>query len=331
MAFTKDCPIDLPALQQLDARAEDLWAYGSAFISNTLYFVSPGAQVQYEGLEGLPDSPVIVATNHTQFYDFLPLRAPLLFRGYSFVSWVKARAYRSMRTAKYLSKVGCVPICSRGYILAGDFFATLERRPTEEEYRRLRDHVDRGVALPKEEPYLTLQNKARPILGWAFDPAALSYAKAVRELFYQMMTLTIEKTQQGVDRGDHVHIYPQGSIAQRLIPGKTGVIEAALALNLPILAVGINGCRDSFWGKTPLIVPQKKTVVRFDHLLTHVDRGDFPPDYRPFHPDDTDACRPTLQRYTDQVMERLNTLLDPDHQWAEDRQSDAKSGVARFF
>ena len=331
MAFTKDCPIDLPSLTQLDAKADDLWAYGSAFIANTLYFLAPGSQVRYENLEGLPEHPVIVATNHTQFYDFMPLRAPLLFQGHSFVSWVKARAYRSWRTASYLSRVGCVPICSRGYILAGDFFGTLDRRPTEDEYRKLRDHVDKGVALPKAEPYLTLQNKARSILGAAFDPGQTTYANAIRELFYQMMMLTIEKTQEGVERGDHVHIYPQGSIAQRLIPGKTGVIEAALALDLPILAVGINGCRESFWGKTPVIVPRKKTTVRFDTVLTHVNRSDFPPEYRPFHPDDTDAYRPILQRYTDRVMERLNTLLDADHQWAPDRRSDAKSGVARFF
>lgn len=323
--------IDFEALNNTESIADTRWAASAAGAAVALFRASPGFELTIENLEGLPDRPVIVAMNHTHFYDFLPLRAPTFFMNRTFVSWVKARAYKDPRVGLFLSKTGNVPICSRGYIIASDFYELFERRPTEDEYRVLREHVDHGSPLPDEELYERIQETSRNMLGWAFNPTAQSYRQAVRAVFYELMQISLRKTRRAVNRGDHVHVYPQGSIAQRLIPGKVGIVHAALALGLPILPVGVAGCRDGFHGKTPLPVPGQKMSVRFGDELYTVPRDEFPDDFRPYHPDDEQRVRAQLEYHTQLIMERINELLPPDHQWAPDMQSDAKRGVARFF
>ena len=323
--------LEFEDMNNMESIADDLWAWPAATASMVLFRLTPGVRLILENVEALPDEPVIVAMNHTHFFDFLPLRVPLLFQGYTFVSWVKARVYQDPAVRAFLSHTGNVPLCSRGYIIASDFFELMHRRPTEPEYRHLREHVDHGAPLPEGRLWDTIQETPRNMLGWAFNPHAHSYRQAVRQVFYELMQITLRKTRRGVNRGDHVHVYPQGSIARRLIPGKVGTVETALALGLPILPLGVSGCCEAFHKKTPFLVPGQTVHVRFGDELYVVPRDDFPSDYRPFHPDDESQHRAALEYHTQMLMERINELLTPDYQWAPDMKSNAKSGVARFF
>ena len=323
---------DLRLLKDYDSVPKTFWTTTAAGIALGLWKGSPHFELIMEGAEHLPrDEPVIVAMNHTHFFDFLPLRAPLYFDGQKFCSWVKARAYKSAASSFWLRRVGTIPLCSKGYVIVADYVACFGERPSDETYRILRDHVDAHTPLPEGEPFETIAHRRRDILGWHFDPDARSWRDAVRTVFYDMMQLSVQKTRANVAKGEHVHVYPQGSIARRLIPGKVGMIELALDLGLPILALGVSGCRESFIGKSPLVRPNSRIIVRFDSSLYAVPREEFPHDYRPFHPDDTERHRARLERHTSCVMERINALLEPDYQWATDLQSDAKTGIRRFF
>lgn len=329
---SKKSPIDLNVLRDLDPLADPMWAWGAASIWMGMYKPTPGVRVVYENLEALPQRPVIIAMNHTQFYDFLPLRSPLLFRGKQFVSWVKARAYRNPYAANFLMRTGNIPICSKGYILASDFYALFERAPTEEEYRAMRANLDRQEPFPQDEVFDILQHRKRDILARPFDPKKETWREAMRNISYEFMLITLDKTRQCVDRGQHVHVYPQGTIDARLIPGKTGIIQTALALDLPILPVGVSGCTDGFYKNTPWPMPHTTFTVRFGDTPYVVPRDEFPPSYRPFHPDDEAPYKDRLQRHVDVIMNQLNALLDPECQWADDlHPSHAKTGVDRFF
>ena len=327
-------PIDLEIMNAFDPIARPIWAWGAASIAMGIFKTSPGTTIAFHNLEALPkDRPVIVAMNHTQFYDFLPLRAPLLFRGHRFVSWVKARAYRSSKASGFLMRTGNIPISSKGYIVASDFYDLFQRAPTDEEYEHLRLHLNYNQPFPEKDAiFEKLQFEPREILGRHFNPSRETWRQAIREIFYEFMTLTVEKTRRCVERGDHVHIYPRGTIAPRLIPGKTGIIQTALALDLPILAVGVSGCREAYYKGTPLTYPNSRFVVRFGDELYHVPRNEFPDDYRPFHPDDEMAHRAKLQRHVDVIMDRINALVEPEYQWADDDAlAEVKRGVERFF
>ncbi|MEC9442761.1 MAG: 1-acyl-sn-glycerol-3-phosphate acyltransferase [Myxococcota bacterium] len=323
---------DLKTLAAVDSSCKPNWGRGASDISRLMFWLSPGSSVEIENLDALPREPVIVAMNHTHFYDFLPLRAPLYSKGRHFVSWVKARAYKDPIAGKLLHNTGNVPICSRGYVIAADYFAVFGERMTNDQYRAVRDHVDHGKDLPTDDPRLErLATEGRDILGWSFNPSTHSYGQAIRMIFYDLMQLSLQKTAESVSRGEHVHIYPQGSIAARLIPGKIGTVEAALALGLPILPVGVSGCRETFIGGSPVPAPGQKIIVRYGKRLHSIPREEFPKNYRPFHPDDQAPQREKLEHYTRKIMEDLNELLEPDYQWASDLQSDAKTGVTRFF
>lgn len=324
-------PVDLKSLRAMNPIPNRRWTIPSAGIGVALYKLVPGAQVIVENPEALPQRPAIIAMNHTHFYDWMPLRAPLLFKGQEFISWVKARAYKDAFVSEFLQHVGCIPVCSRGYVIACDFFDVQKRPPTEDEYRALRDHIDKDTELPEGRVFDSIRTTRRDILGRPFDPDAESWASAVRQTYYELMMITIDKTKRNVERGDHVHIYPQGSIAKNLIPGKIGIIQAALALDLPIIAAGMSGCRESYAHNFPVPMPGQKVTIRFSDTPYVIPRDEFPPNYRPFHPEDEKAHRDKLQRHVDVLMEQLNALLEPEYQWAEDMQSDAKTGVMRFF
>lgn len=323
--------IDFQRLNSIQPIANQRWATTFASLGVMTMKLPPGVSIRIENLEQLPDEPVIVAMNHTHMFDFVALRAPLFFKKRTFVSWVKARAYKSPHMNLFLSKTGNVPLCSRGYIMAADYFDLFGERIDEETYRHLRAHVDHGQPLPDGPKFERLQSIARPMLGWQFNPSGISYRESIQSVYYELMQISLRLTRRCINRGDHVHVYPQGSVAAQLIPGRIGTVQAALAFGLPIVTVGVSGFREVFCHPTnPVPMGQGEVVVCFGNMHM-VPREEFPEDFRPFHPVDEQRQRSKLMAYTQTIMQDLNAQLEPSYQWADDMQSDAKVGVNRFF
>ncbi len=324
--------VTIDTLIKTESIANTFCSYLGAGISVVSFKLARGASVRLEGLERLPKAPVIVAMNHTHMMDFLPLRTPLLFKGKTFVSWVKARNYHNPAMRQFLSYTGNVPICSRGYIIAGDLQQLAGKLEDESVYRALRDHVDKGVALPEGPLFDRIQNERRSILGWDFDPSTSTYREAIQATYYEMMQHALRLTQRGVDRGDHAHIYPQGTRSKQLTPGRNGIIQAAIALNLPILPVGVSRTLEVFKApNSPWPKPHSgEIIVRFGEVMA-IPRDELPYDYRPFHPLDERQHRATLDGHIQDVMQRLNGLLEPEYQWADDLQGSVKQGISRFL
>ena len=322
--------IDIDNLNNIESIANPTWAYGAAGISMTTFMLTRGARIRIENLERLPKDPVIVAMNHTHKFDFLPLRAPLLFKGRSFVSWVKSRAYKNAKMGLFLSQTGNVPICSKGYIIAADYFDLFGERIDEETYRALRNHADCGLPLPQTEKFDRLQSTPRAMLGWQFNPSGTTYQEALASAYYEMMQISLRLTRRCINLGSHVHIYPQGAVSGQLTPGHPGVVQAALAFGLPVVTAGVSGTRETFKSSSSFLPKRGEIVVRFGN--THmIPRDEVPSDYRPFHPADERKHKSTLMLHTQKIMEDLNEQLEPSYQWADDMKSDAKTGISRFF
>jgi 1-acyl-sn-glycerol-3-phosphate acyltransferase len=321
--------IDVETLQEINPLANPVWAWGSASIANAIFTFTPKTRVVFENEQILRRGQFIIATNHTHKMDFLPLRAPLLYRGYEFVSWVKARAYKDPAMGTFLKYTGNVPISSRGYLIAADYWDLFGERPTEEEYRALRDHVDKSKPLPDGERYLALQNTPRRMLGLFFHPNTFTYQHAIQQLYYELMQIALRMTRQAIHRGAHVQIYPQGAVSSRLTRGYNGIIHASLALGLPIVPVGISGCREVFVNGGPRTGPGD-IIVRFGEPY-EIDRSTLPSDLRPFHPEDEARYRDLLRSHVDVVMDRLNDTLEPDYQRISEDFYDGKEGLDRFF
>ena len=268
------------------------------------------ARFVVEGLEHLPDQPAVIATNSTQRYDFVASRAALVYAGVPSVTVTKAKNYHAAAMGFVLRRTGVVPLASRGYFILADFLAVVGRRPTDPEYRALRDHLDHGAPLPGGAPFDTIAGQPRQIVGTPFDPAHGSWRETIQGMYAASMAQTVRLAAQAVAGGHHVQMYPEGTVAPTLGPGRIGAVQLALALDLPVVPVGMSGCPAFFWGQTPLLRGGTVTLrfgapYRLDGIA---------PGHQPFDPASERSHRPALQAATDDLMDRINALLDAPYQ-----------------
>ncbi len=288
-----------------------------------------GTRVVFEGLQVPPSTPVIFATNSTQKYDFMPIRVELARRQIPTVTLTKGKNYHWAPMAFLLSRLGVIPLASRGYLLLVDFTGLLGRRPTEDEYRALRSHLDDGTPLPTGEAFARLERTPRRVLGYPFDPTTTGYRALIDQVYAAVMKETLRLTRQAVAAGAHVQIYPEGTAASRLGQGRIGAVELSRALGLPIIPVGISGCREAFGG-SGLSLRGGTITVRFGALFKP-DLHALPADFQPFVPEHEARHRPVLQAATDALMKEINALLDPAYQHLEGFAADGTQGTERFL
>ncbi len=270
------------------------------------------ARVVFEGFEA-PASPVVFATNSTWKYDFMPFRVELERRRIPTVTITKGKNYHARAQGFLLRRLGVVPIVSRGYLLLVDFVAVTGRRPTEAEYAALRRYVDTGEALGAGFDAIT--ENARVLLGHAFDPAAGDYRSFVQGVYAAAMAETVRLCRDAVDAGAHVQIYPEGTVSSRLGPGRIGAVQLAHALGRPIVPAGISG------------IHTDTVTVRFGAPFVPA----LPADLVPFSPEHEAKHRAVLQRETDALMDRIDTLLDPACRRLAGFAPDGTTGTRRFL
>jgi 1-acyl-sn-glycerol-3-phosphate acyltransferase len=288
-----------------------------------------GTTTALDGLERLPREPALICTNSSQKYDFMPLRCDLDARGVRAVTITKGKNYHSLPFRFLLRRLGVIPLASRGYLLAVDFQSVLGRRPTEEEYRALRDHLDRGAPLPATPALDALRTRDRALLGHDLALRSRDYRVALREVYAAVMAESLRLCREAMSAGYHVQIYPEGTVSSRLGVGRPGAVQFAWALGASLVPAGMSGCREAFAGQG-LGLRGGPIVVRFGEPY-RLPPGALPADYRPFHPDDEAAHQPALQQHTGELMTRIDALLDPAYRRAEGLAPDGTQGVRRFL
>ncbi|MCC7071187.1 MAG: 1-acyl-sn-glycerol-3-phosphate acyltransferase [Deltaproteobacteria bacterium] len=269
-----------------------------------------GHHVVVEGAERLPRTPALLCTNSTQRYDFLSFLRALDLVGHRAVTISKAKNFHAAPLRFVMQRAGVVPIVSRGYLLLVDFTSTIGRRPTDDEYRALRRYLDVGTALPEREPFTRLLGLPRSILGHSFEPSRTTLRTQLEQVYASSMTQTLRLARQAVEAGFHVHIYPEGTVSERLGRGRSGAVQLARALGVPLVPVGMSGCRSAWIGATPLPRGGRVTVRVGEPLDVRTLLAALPATYRPFCPDDERAHRATLDAATALLMDRIEGLLD---------------------
>ncbi len=287
-----------------------------------------GAAVRFEGFEP-PTRPVLYVTNSTQKNDFMGIRTEWWRRGVEVSTVTKAKNYHQAVMAFLLGRVGVIPLASRGYFVLVDFKAVAGRRPTEEEYRALRDHLDRDLPLPPGEPFDRLRDTARSILGRAFEPSRSSYRDVIRALYVWSLSETLRLTREVVAAGSSVQMYPEGTVSSRLGKGRIGAVQLAHALGLPIVPVGMSGCREVFRGQG-FGLRRGTITVRFGQPW-ELPRNELPASFRPFHPDDEATHRGVLDGWTETIMTSIDALLDAPYRRQAGFEGDGTKGTRRFL
>ncbi len=292
-----------------------------------LFRVPRRVHFELEGLEYARE-PALLAMNHTHYIDWLPVRWTLQQQGRSLSSFAKPRPYQGRAMAAFLHATGNIPLSSRGYVISADFRCVLDRSPTEEEYRTLRDLVD-GKASPPDAPGPDLERlfqTPRTVLGRAFQPARESYAQMINAVFCDMAHGAIGLAKKALEQGSSLIIAPQGVFTSRLTKGRPGGVQFAHALGLPMVPVGLSGMLEVFPNQGFRNVGGTLTL----RVGPPVDIQ-LPSDHVAFEYASEDRNRVALESETQRLMEAINGLLTPGYQWDENPDGDGISGVARFM
>jgi len=283
-----------------------------------------------EGVENLPSTPVILALNHTDDFSYWPFQYYLHrhFGRYT-ASWVKGKNFEGAGLSWFMRVTNNIPIASRGYLLTRDFLSTVGRRPTDAEYRTLRDALNAGEPVAQGVPQ-ELLSRPRDILGRPFEPTREHYVQAMDGLFDTMMERFVRLNEHALAIDLHLLVYPQGSRSIRLSRGHGGIGQMALHLDVPILPVGVSGGDVIYPTRSPLTKPGR-VVYRIGPAIQPAELADLKPaePYAPFTRA-ASAHVDAFQAVADRVMERIDLLLDEPYRFAADQSTDGVTGTDRF-
>ncbi|MGD8317856.1 MAG: 1-acyl-sn-glycerol-3-phosphate acyltransferase [Myxococcales bacterium] len=333
--------LDLPRLRRIRLMKRPI---GQVFFGHVVltpnYKLLPGVDIQIEGLQNVPDEPVIFAMNHTDRFNYFPFMYEMWKTQDRYMTvWVKGKYYEQPIVATFMELTSNLPTVSRGYIITKDFALTMGRRPTDSEYETLRELVNREADPDGDSATVDVSGippklfeTKRTILGLNFNPAESSYAAAINRVFNAMMREFVRLNERSFELGLDLLVFPQGTRSIRLPKGRIGMMEIALRYKKTIVPVGCNGCDLVYTGSLP-IAKAGTIVYRIGRPIPYEELSDFHIDesYEPFTPEAEHAHRAKFQGAVDLVMNRINDLLDPRYQFSEDLESTGVSGTARFM
>lgn len=294
------------------------------------YWSGARTRIVVENLEALPEDPrVFLAMNHTDRYSTAPLLVTLMRRRDRFAAtWVKGKYYEDPRMAAFMNASNQIPLPSWGYLLASRFKAVAERKPSDAEFAALQAH-SRGEAPATDALAPALLEQLTAAFG------APTLPEGVSQLYAAMMDEVLRINSEALDCGLSILVYPEGTRSLRLTRGRTGLVQVAGRLGVPIVPVGCSGGDVLYPADSPISSGGTVTLrvgapLRWDDddtLGPH--RVDAP--YTPLTREATAAHGAAFRAQTDVVMAAIEALIDPQYGPRPDGASEGVSGVARFL
>ncbi|WP_051904556.1 lysophospholipid acyltransferase family protein [Hippea jasoniae] len=236
-----------------------------------IYFFSK-LNIVIEGIENIPDQPVIFAMNHTDRYNYWPFQFKLwrIHKKYNIkypyiTTWVKGKYYENKWLARFMSLTNNIPIPSKGYLLAKDlkeFFK--ERYPLKkEEFLLLKRYIDGALSL--DELIKKNIDKINKIISTKhdnFNPENESYRDYINNLFRRVMKSVYKLNYQAIyEKNLNITIFPEGTRSKTLTYPKPGLAQIALALKVPVVPIGCSGSDKAHPGNAP--VPIKNSTITY--------------------------------------------------------------------
>ena len=328
--------LDYDRLERLELTADPLGQKGVALLLLAPnYWLPPRVRIDVEGWERLPDEPVIFAMNHTDRYNYWPFQFRLWRSQNRFTaSWVKGKYYQNDLLADFMEWTNNIPTISRGYLISRDFMNVVDRRPDEDEYGALRDLVDAHVDGAETDALETRARRlvpesifadSRAILGLPYRAERECYAEALHRLFRQMMARFVDINGEALDKGLDLLVFPEGTRSVQLQRGRIGIAQIALHYGATVVPVGCNGSDRIYPGNSP-IARGGRVEYRLGEPLGDEARAPYALEeaFEPFTAEAERRHRDQFRGFVDLIMERINGLLDPRHQFSEEAE-DARS------
>ena len=291
-----------------------------------------GVEVVVDGLEHMPKGrPFFVAMNHTDRFNYFGLQWYLIrTRDQYFASWAKGKYYEKAFSSWFLENTNNIPLPSRGYVIATEFRRCIGRAPQGQEYRLLRDLADLHIQVDDPAVSAGGADLARFIGAVGGDPG-----EHVESLFTAMAREVARLTQEALDLGCPVQVFPEGTRQVPMGRGHTGLAQMVQHLGAAVIPVGCSGSDRCYPGDSPWARKGRihyrigRTIPVDDPLVANFRVGE------PFVPFTRAASRAhgqTFQAWTDVVMDQIATLLEPPYRpGAAAGAIQAEAGLRRFI
>ncbi len=295
-----------------------------------------------EGIEHIPDTPVIFAMNHTDRYNYWPFQFQLwnLRKKYGIehpyvAVWVKGKYYENPFMACFMKWAGNIPVPSKGYLVASDFVATYGKRNrlSDDDFRLLKGYIEGEVSV--DELRESGDKRVFALVSTAhgdFDPSVQSYRDYINGVFYKLMERVREANYEAVHRkGLNLIIFPEGKRSKKLVRGKPGVAQMALSLKVPVVPVGCNGSDKVYPGNMPIPKRNGRVIYRIGEPIVFEkvsEKFKISNDFVPFTPQ-SDRLKGIFREATDMIMGRIYELLDEEYRG--DYLSEDSTSVSSFI
>ncbi|MEY3012521.1 MAG: hypothetical protein RIT45_1256 [Pseudomonadota bacterium] len=299
------------------------------------YLLPRRTEIVVEGLDNVPtDRTVFFAMNHTDRYNYWPFQYRMYQLGRPFTAtWVKGKYYEHPAMAAFMDACNNIPLPSRGYVIATEFRDRIGRKPSGDEYRALRDRVDRRVGA--EVPFDDAPGDVgRFVEAFAGKRDGVAFRDAFDALWARYLEEIVRLTRHALERaGNNLLVFPEGTRSLTLRKGQTGLMQMAWHLGHDIVPVGCNGSNDCYPGNSPFsrggrIVYRIGAPLRLDgpELAPHA----VPPDVLPLTFDAGHRYGAHYEAATAEVMRAIGALLD-ERYLAPDGAAGGEAGVGRFL
>ncbi len=331
--------LDLKRLRRIRLHTRPLGQvlFGNLFLRPD-YAFPRRTEIVVEGLDRLPDRPVMLAMNHTDRYNYWPLQYALFRRDLGFTAtWVKGKYYESRLLGWFLDHTNNIPLPSRGYVITSEFRERTGGLPGEDAYRHLRDLVDRE-RVPGEGPLpsdVDLMSFLRSS-GEHVDIQRLEedFRAYFDTLWKAMLEEVLRLNRRALEvLGLHLLVFPEGTRSRRLGKGRTGLAQMSQYLGGTIVPVGCSGSDEVYPDDLPF-ARGGRIVYRIGEPL-EPEGPDLGPHrvtdpVLPFTREATERFGERYEAITRVVMDRIEELVDPPYRRPPEGPSE-KGGVDRFI
>ncbi len=328
--------LDLARLKAIKLHKKPL---GQRLVGHVLtldYLLPRKTEIVLEGTENIPaKGGVFLAMNHTDRYNYWPLQYKMWKDGLPFTAtWVKGKYYENPMIGAFMDSMNNIPLPSRGYVISTDFRNVVERAPSDDEYRLLRDLVDGKRAATEPLPEIASPDLSKYLLSGGAATTE-TFLERFDTLFSSMIAQVVELNRRAIEELDlSVLVFPEGTRSIRLSKGHNGLAQMAQHLGAPIIPVGCNGS-DRLYPKNSPFSKGGRVVYRIGKPL-HVDGPELgahrvPKTALPFTQEATRQHGDQYTAITSVVMERIRDLLDAEHLPTDAEAGGGAQGMQRFL
>ena len=281
------------------------------------YHLLAKVKIKMENMENIPKGePVIFAMNHTDRFNYWPFQYKLWkAKEYPFTTvWVKGTYFNNKILGHLLKLCNTFPVPSKGYLIRELFKKTFQRTTTRDEYRMIKDLLDKKISLPD-----VLQSATREVRDLLSDnwgrmsSAGASFLQFLESNYYTMMERVAQISLGALfEKKLSIIIFPEGTRSVRLSEGRSGIAQLALKSEKAVIPVGCNGSETVYPGSSPL-AKSGTITYRIGKPLTvhdHFKAFRIKEKFNLFSKESQQKYKDVFDAATEVIMQNIDVLLD---------------------